>query len=120
MPTGGRGFAAAAAHIVSRQCLVAEMFERRILQRMSRAIRIEQIARQHRISGLAAKLDAMISQDDDVELQPFRLMHGHDPNRIARGFRHTMRFNMAQKVICPKCGTALKRIGMFDQLIQST
>jgi hypothetical protein len=45
------------------------MLERRLLERMPRPCRVEQVAGEHRVEGQPAERDAVPSEDDQVELQ---------------------------------------------------
>jgi len=59
----------ASADVFLGDRLVAEMFERRFLERMARARRVEQVARQHRVEGKTLQRDATAREHHDIELQ---------------------------------------------------
>ena len=60
---------APAAHVFLGQRLVAEVLERGLLERVAGPRRVQQVAGEHRVEREAAQRDAVVLQDDEVELQ---------------------------------------------------
>ena len=58
-----------------------------------------------------------LGQNDDVELQPFRCVHGHDSHLHARRVRHTLLLNPGDEIVRPQSSARLIAKSDLDQLL---